>query len=65
MEPTHQFTPPKDLVSEETSFVEEEEEPVPQLEEILSKLGLSSLIDTFLKEQVDFDSLVSIQVIKI
>ena len=38
-----------------------DEEHPPELEEVLAKHGLGSLIDTFQKEQIDMDSLVSRQ----
>ena len=46
--------------SEEPSHEREEgEEAPPRLEEVLCNLGLDSLIATFTREQMDFDSFVS------
>ena len=45
-------------MAEDDDEEEEEEEMPTTLEEALSLLGLDSLINVFLKEQIDFDSLV-------
>lgn len=39
--------------------VEEEPDGVTTVEEVLTQLNLDSLVETFQKEQIDFDSLVS------
>lgn len=38
---------------------EEESDGVPTMEEVLTQLNLENLMETFSKEEIDFDSLVS------